>query len=339
MTTLNIYFIHASHLKDREKIMNDFKNLLGKYTFRNINKTNIKIIDSYDPQSINMDIIKKTVNYEPVKSSHENLSEQEKQNGLEFYNKAIKNLHIFQLSNVLKHYEALKLISEKSKNEIYLVLEDDILYEDRVLLNLDRILHKNDYGDILFLGLPSNTKDKNTSHKYQNSKELYRVLPYTDSYLITPECAKKLYDNFLPIKWIGNVQLSYILEKLNIQPKIVVPNIFIDGSKYGMFLSTLNANNQLLFNNDYMNGITILAKDNYSSDDKEKNDKLFEESQISQNPDFMHLHAKYLIKIKKYKKARDVFEKAIKIYEMNNNIINQESLFLKDYIRLYKYIQ
>lgn len=330
MTTLNIYFIHASHLKDREKIMNNFKNILGKYTFRDVNKTHIKIINEYDPQNINMNVIQKTVNYEPIKDTK--ISE-----GLEFYNKAIKNLHVFQLSNVLKHYSALKNISENNnENEYHLVLEDDILYQENVLLNLDRILHQKKYNDILFLGLPT---DKNESLEYKKTNELYRILPYTDSYLITAKCAKILYDNFLPIKWIGNVQLSYLFEKLNIQPLTISPHIFIDGSKYGMFLSTLNANNQLLFNNDYMTGITILAKDNYTDDDMENNNKLFESSQISQNPDFMHLQAKYLTKIKKYKQARQVFDKAIQIYEINCNIVNHESLFLKDYIRLYKHLQ
>lgn len=169
MTILNVYFIHASHLKDRERVINDFKNLIGKYMFHDTLQIRISIIDKYEPGSINMEIIQKTVNYEPIKEKN-----------LEFYNQAIKNLHIFQLSNILKHYEALRLISLNDADTISLVLEDDILYQENVLLNLDRILHKKEYGDLLFLGLPG-TNSENSKQIFQHTKDLYRILPYIRS--------------------------------------------------------------------------------------------------------------------------------------------------------------
>lgn len=334
--TLNIYFIHAKHLSNREKLMEDFKHLIKKYNFINISKCNIHTIEKYDPNSINMELVQKTVNYSPIKDGDESRSQEEKQKGLEYFNGALKNLHVFQLSNTLKHYEAMKLISENDDNSMNIVLEDDILYEERILLNIERVLKEcdNNYS-MIFLGLPSNIRS-NGKHIFQDINEVYRVLPYCDSYLISRECAKKMYQEFLPIKWVGNIQLSYLIEKLKINAKITVPNLFMDGSKFGIFLSTLNPNNQLVFNNDYM---TVLNGLNKSPLDKTNLEKIFAKSQIAQNPDFMYLHAKYLTKIKKYNNAEKVYETALKIYENNANVVNHDSEKLKDYIRLYKTLQ
>jgi tetratricopeptide (TPR) repeat protein len=53
----------------------------------------------------------------------------------------------------------------------------------------------------------------------------------------------------------------------------------------------------------------------------------------------MHVKAQFLTKQKKYKEAEELYEKALAIYTANNCIVNHESLFLKEYNRLYKFLQ
>jgi GR25 family glycosyltransferase involved in LPS biosynthesis len=333
---INVFFIHAQWLKDRERVIENFQKLITKYKFKDIKTTKIRVITEYEPGDINGDLISKTVSYDQIKD------EDETEKKLSFYNGLLRNLHIFQLSNSLKHYKALEEISKTSgENDINIILEDDILYEDKVCMLLEKIIQdlESDYG-MIFLGLPSNIDAANRRGvKYQNTSEVFRVLPYSDSYIISTASAKLLFDNYLPIKYVNNIQLSYVLEKIKMQSKLSLPNIFMDGSKYGLFLSVLNPNNALLFNNDYMKAKIMIDKGEFKSDEKRELEKIFKESIIASNPDMMHLNALYSIKNNKFSIAETIFENALKIYQSNNCILNHESQFLRDYIKLYKNLQ
>jgi GR25 family glycosyltransferase involved in LPS biosynthesis len=251
-------------------------------------------------------------------------------------------MHLFQLSNALKHYKALELIANSAENELSIVLEDDVVYEEKICLLLEKLVaNLPSTYDMIFMGLPGNIEIKNRNEiKYQNTSEVFRVLPYTDSYLISKQAAKRLYDEFLPIKFVGNIQLSYLIEKLNLKTVLTLPNIFADASKLGMFLSTLNPNNALVFNQEYMRLKTIVSKEEpLTTDDITALDEMISKSQIQGHPDFMYQKALYLVKQKKYEEAEKVYEAALNIYTANNCIVNHESAFLKDYIRLYKNLQ
>lgn len=338
---LNIYFIHATGLKDRERVIQELQKQLKKYQFKNYDSITFKTISDYEPNEISSDIIQRTVNYSPIPAT-DDIKEENKAASPLFYNQFIKNMHLFQLSNALKHYKALEYIANSEDDVVSIVLEDDVVYEDKVCLLLEKVLLSLpiDY-DMVFLGLPGNTAVTNRNEiKYQPTSEVFRVLPYTDSYIISKGTAKRMYDAYLPIKFLGNIQFSYLIETLKLKTVITLPNIFLDGSKFGLFLSTLTPNNILVFNGDYMYLKNAVTKEEPITDEEHKKiDEIIEKTPIQNNPDFMYVKAQYLTKQKKYKEAESIYEKAYTVYTGNNCIVNHESAFLKDYIRLYKYIQ
>ena len=339
---LNIYFIHAAFLQDRARIINDFTKQINKYSFKNISKVNVQTITEYDPNSITGEIIQKTVNYTHIKQEDE-LKDDNKTSSLTFYNQFIKNMHLFQLSSALKHYKAIQNIAQNSKpDDINIILEDDVIYEEKMCSLLEKVFKTlpPDF-DILFLGLPTNKEIKNRNEiTYQNTSEIYKILPFNDSYIVSTEIAKKIATAFLPIKFTTNIQLSYLIELLNLKTVITVPNMFMGGSSYGVFLSTLNPNNLLLFNNDFMAARnTILREAPLTNEEIIKLEELFAKSTIQQHPDFQYVKAQFLTKLKKYKEAETIYENALNIYISNNCVVNHESLFLKDYIRLHKNLQ
>jgi len=325
-------------------VIGEFQKLITKYTFKDIKTIKVRVITDCDPGDINSELISKTVNYDQIKDEEIPEGESVPENRLSFYNGLMRNLHVFQLSNSLKHYKALEEITKNSgENDINIVLEDDILYEDKVCMLLERVISdlQSDYG-LIFLGLPSNIDaSKRQGLKFQNTGEVFRVLPYCDSYIVSTATARVLYNNYLPIKYINNVQLSYVLEKVKIQGRLSLPNVFMDGSKYGLFLSVLSPNNILLFNNDYMKAKILIEKpiETLSTNDKKDLEKIFKESIIAANPDLMHLNALYKIKSSKFKEAEETFENALKVYQAYNCILNHESQFLRDYIKNYKNLQ
>lgn len=336
---LNIFFIHAQWLKDRERIVIEFQKLITKYNFKDIQTVKIRVITDYDPGDINAEVIGKSVSYEQIKDEDSTIPDEKK---LSFYNSLMKNLHVFQLSNALKHYKALEEITNNTDdNDINIILEDDVLYEDKICMILEKFFTElPESYDAIFLGLPSNIDiKKRQGIKYQNTSDVFRVLPYCDSYVISKSAARKLYENYLPIKYINNIQLSYVIEKTNMATLIALPNLFMDGSKFGLFLSVLNPNNVLLFNNDYMKIKMLLSKEILSNEEKIDIEKILNESMVNANPDMMHIKALYNIKNKNYEEAKIIFENALKIYQGYNCILNHESQFLRDYIHIYKDLQ
>jgi hypothetical protein len=328
---LNIYFIHSRALNERQSVIDNFTTTFKKYRFKNITVSSVTIVDSYDPEDITMDTIRKYVDYSKIQESH-----------VEFYNQLLRNLHVNQLSNTLKHLNALELIAKNSNdNELNLILEDDILYEDKVCMSFEKMLQAlPEKYDVAFLGMPT-TNDVMDKSKFtfQDTHKIFRVLPVCDSYLVSQSAAKALAMNYTPVKFANNLQFSYIADKLGIETIQSIPNIFIDGSKYGFFLSKISSNNPLIFNNDFINLRSIVTKDTLTKEDHKNVQTLLSRTGIKDNPDFIHLECLYHIKKQDYKTAIKRFGDAYETYNANGCILANDSVFLKDYIRTHKHTQ
>jgi GR25 family glycosyltransferase involved in LPS biosynthesis len=328
---LNIYFIHSKGLKERQSVIDNFTSLIKKYRFRNIEVASIETITGYDPEDIDVNTIRQFVDYAKISESH-----------VEFYNQLLRNLHINQLSNTLKHFKALELIAKKSNDkELNLVLEDDVLYEEKVCMSFERMVQAMpEKFDMIMLGMPTTTDvvDK-SKFTFQDTHKIFKILPVCDSYLVSHSTAKALVMNYVPIKFNNATQLSYVSDKLGIETIQSIPNVFIDGSKYGLFLSKLSSNNPLIFNNDFVTIRALASKEILTKEDIEIFNKLINKSAIKDNPDFVHMECLYYIKQKKYKKALDRFTDAYNTYMNNGCILSNDSVFLRDFIRTHKYIQ
>jgi GR25 family glycosyltransferase involved in LPS biosynthesis len=328
---LNIYFIHSKDLKERQSVIDNFTSLVKKYRFKNIQIASVETITSYDPSDIDVNTIRQFVDYAKISESH-----------VEFYNQLLRNLHINQLSNTLKHFKALELIAKKSNDkELNLILEDDILYEEKVCMSFERMIQAMpEKFDMIMLGMPTTTDvvDK-SKFTFQDTHKIFKVLPVCDSYLVSHSTAKALVMNYVPIKFSNATQLSYVCDKLGIETVQSIPNVFIDGSKYGLFLSKLSSNNPLIFNNDFVTMRAIVSKDTLNKEDIETFNKLINKSTIKDNPDFVHVECLYYVKEKDYKKALERFTDAYNTYMNNGCILSNDSVFLRDFIRIHKYIQ
>jgi hypothetical protein len=323
---LNIYIIHAQWQKDRERVIDSIKAVAPRLKVNHITDVNIRVISEFDYGEINQQLASRMLNQGPIQDSE-----------LAKYNSLIGTIHISQFSNTLKHYRALELISINSgESDINLVLEDDVLFEESVGAALDKIVGLSTHP-IVFLGMPNNLKEAPGKGTFQfiKTKEVFQVLPYCDSYIITKKTAHQMHTNFLPIKFQNNVQMSFVMDKLKIASYLTAPNIFMDGSKFGAFLSGLSPTNELVFNPDYVKAKELLSKD-LNSRDITTLEKLWKESPIREHPDMLHQKVLYLAKINKKEDAKKLCEELLKIFQGNNCIVNRDSKFLRDYINLYQ---
>lgn len=329
---MNIYFIHAKYIKERETVIENFKDVTKKYKFRNVSIRDIHIIEDFDPADIDINTVRQYVNYDKIQENH-----------VEVYNQFLKNMHINQLSNALKHYKAMELIAKNSHDgELNMILEDDILYEEKICYSLDKLVSKlPEKYDILFLGMPKNQPidPSQNSFDFHPTKNTFPVIPFCDSYLISHSACKAMVPHYMPIKFINNIQMSYVCDKVGLNTSHCLPNIFVDGSKYGMFLSKLSNNNPLIFNSDFTTLRSLISKDVLEKEDIKNIETLLNKTPIRSNPDFAHLECIYHIKCQEYQKAKDKFDEAYKVYALNGCVLGHDSVFLRDYIRVHKHLQ
>lgn len=256
---------------------------------------------------------------------------------LEKYNKYSKMLNVRHVSNARKHLAALKNIvnSKDEEDTVYLILEDDILATNNWLENLEQVVRKapSDY-DLVALGIPSN------SSAIQELGDPYEVFPCCDSYMVTKKAAKMLTAAFLPLRYVTNVHLAYLVKSLKMRAYLGHPIVFLDGSKYGGFISVLNPGNQLILNSAYMGARRQLV-DEKACDPEKLRDIItsLETSPFKQHPDFMHMHALAEWRKNGPRSAKEIFKTALDTYQVNQALINSESQFLRDYISLHKDIQ
>lgn len=323
--SVNVYVIHVASFKNRKVSIDRLETIMKKDERFNVS---FRYVTECDPENLLPDEIKNSVNYEQIKE--ENVA---------MFNGLLKNMHVNQLSNTLKHKKALQLIEDGEDVDFSIVIEDDVIFNDDVAENLHIILnHLPENYDVMFLGLPSSKQDQETPY-YQPLKEVFKVLPCCDSYLISKKAATMLNEFYLPIKFQNNIQLSYLFTKLEFETYLSIPNIFIDGSKLGLYFSSLEVNNRLIFNQDYVLLTQLLSKKDLTEEDKKEIDKAFVDVKLKTNPEFYYLKALYETKKGNHIYSLAIFNYAYDIYESNGAVLNNQSLFLRDFMKVFKHLQ
>jgi len=324
---VNVYIVHVAAFKHRKATIDKLEEILRKDKRFEVS---FRFITESDPHAIMESDIRQHVSYEPFKDEK-----------TAPFNMFLKNLHVAQLSNAFKHKKAYELISDEVDVDFNIVLEDDVIFNDTIADNLHQLFENMpaDY-DVMFLGLPSARDAPSTESHYQKLPDMFKVLPCCDSYIIQKKTATMLNEMYFPVKFTNNVQLSYLLNHLDMVSYLSIPNLFIDGSKLGLYFSTLETNNRLIFNQDYVTIARLLdQKETLSEEDRKALDDAFRDVKLKTNPEFYYLKALYEQKKENYEFAEAIFKYAYDIYESNGAILNNQSTFLRDYMRLYQHLQ
>ena len=325
MSSLKIFFIHAEFLEIRKTMC---ENLIKKLSEE---LTDLKIdhefVLEHDPSSINSEVVNKFLNLAKSGKS-------------ELFDGLIKNIHVKQLSNSLKHLSALqKADSEKDKYDYFMVLEDDVVFGDDISSKVKTLLnHAVDY-DLLFMGMPSVVPINLNDPLVIKDMDTFKVLPCCDSYLIPKASINKVYSQFAPIRYQTNIHFSYLMETTDIKVKATVPNIFLDGSKFGIYLSSLEANNKLFLNPEYNKLNSLVRKESYTKEDEQAIEEIIQNIKFKNHPDIMYLFALFELKNKNYEKAKEILENIHNVYMQNGCIVTNESEFLTTYMYLFKHFQ
>jgi GR25 family glycosyltransferase involved in LPS biosynthesis len=329
---LNVHVIHAKYLVNRVGI---FEMLLTRLKQANMLNA-VNMITDKDPAEI---VAEDVVNV----FSKVHLPQEDK---LVHFNAVIKPLGATQISNCLKHKMALEAVAScPDDNQMHLVIEDDILFNDEVVASLQKAMDhakqtaaSNGNRLMMFLGVPSAQTDTTL---VRNVTDTFRFLPCNDSYLINNVAARAILPHFLPMRFPVHLQFTFAAARIEGMPlQMIAPNVFIDGTKLGVFPSNVEPNNRLLFNSVYNRLSQMIdAYDDKEASTKPEIEELFKAFEYKSNPEYMYLKAKYEVKKGNFDFAMALFKHTYSQYDAIGAPLSQGSEFMKDYMRLFREFQ
>lgn len=255
----------------------------------------------------------------------------------------VRALHINQLSCALKHAAAIAQIASADRG-FHVVLEDDCLFGEDVVSKLLQALRSlpTDY-DLAFLGLPAPLSAQDTRPvRAVTLSSVYPILPGCDSYVLNPAAARALLPWVRPVRMTANLQWNYLLRKQpTLKAYLLTPNVFVDGSKLGVYLSQQDSNNRLVWNEAYLKLEKLVAARDLPKSPAELQaaQELVDSLPFKTHPDMLRLLAKLQHRLGNLREAETLFRQAYDITVAEKCVLNSSSQLLRDYMVLHRDLQ
>lgn len=337
MTNLHIYVVYSQHLDERMKYINSTIDFVKKKTETLGYTCHINVITEPSKEMIdkNIETYNKRVKYDKYpEDSKENRE----------FNALVTPLNSCQISNIEKHRDICKNIMNKPAGDICLVLEDDVVVGQEYTNNIETFFKKLkentlEEWDIIFTCLPPVNAD---SSKMQliSTNQTFNHLMCKSSYLIKQATAKKLHDFLEIFKFTAKNAFSrFIFENPTIKSMYVNRHIFLEASKIGIVPSTINPNNFLFQNNQFINLVNISNKSEPTADDVKEALKLYESIKHMNSADALHLMGIIHYKFKDYPASKRFMIDAVASLKKNKGYLQQNSEILNNCINMHQYDQ
>ena len=271
--------------------------------------------------------------------------------GLKELDVTTKVLSVEILSNLEKHVKAWQMIddtNEGHKDDIFMVLEDDVFLLPGNVPNyveLLRLVQKQHFDndvpwDLLLLGI--SRQDGTNTLTLQNTTEHFKLIPSKEAYLITRAAVATMLKDFTAtIKFGMRGQLSwYALTHPSLRLRNPSKQVTLDGSKLGITPTTLHENTTLVYNAEYMQMLT------YMSMTKEELvaalptlGKIYASVSALNSPHIAHLYGVLLYKAGEMKEVSDIMDNAITLMKQQQGLLNSRTELLNNYIDMCKDLQ
>jgi hypothetical protein len=332
---LNVYIAHAKFLHTRAQLVDNLVGALGAARRDGV-VNDVKMVTEMDPNELRPeDVVYVTA--QPIEDGPQAI-----------FNGLLKPMTITQVSNALKHRHILQQIASGADDVISLVLEDDVMFVDGISQQLAQAAslyeQRPEPRGVAFLGFPGPRPEEGAGAKLINVMDIYKLLPGCDSFLVDAPSARTLLAEYAKVRFANNVQLMYALQKTNLAASMMVPNIFMDGTKYGIFHSTIELNGRLIYNPNFIalsEAIRVGSERDggLSAADHDAIRALFEQAPHKAHVEYFYLKARYETARGKYHYARAIFQFAHALSKHVGIPLTQGSEFMKDYMKIFRYLQ
>lgn len=322
MPKLHLYVVHTASLIHRQpRLHGTIQNIreiatnLG-YEFRSI----LVLSPDIGPLQANIQQLSDRVKYEDT--------------GFPDLDSRRSIVNIEQLSNYEKHREVWRRMQKEvtSEEDMCMVLEDDAMIIPEFQTNMHgflRDLFKQTWDfHVLSVSIPGSMS---------RIADSVRMLPSKCAYVIKPSARvlNTLLDETEVIRFNLRLQLSYIfLKRPEIKAMIGSTQSIMEGSKVGMYPSSVHPSNMLVFNQEYMDLFNMMASPNI-----QKATAIFDGVKHIPNPDILHIYAVILYKCGKVKEAAQLLSTAVEWMQKQHGMINSQSDLLNNAINMYENMQ
>jgi hypothetical protein len=226
-----IYIVHYTKLSDRySKVISFLENSKIPYEF----------IKEYDQEDLSTDILKQYYLADEIKF---------KQKIDPLWDSNIhrfRTLNLPEISCTIKHLKAIEKVSLECPN-FGLILEDDVLFNNNFNDLYKKYISETPTDwDAIFLGegCGINFQNEKIFNSQKISKNSYLMNhPATncaEAYLLKPQIASKIYSSAIPFQLVSDWEIAYQLYKFNAKTYWWYPSIASQGSRNGLYKSTLD---------------------------------------------------------------------------------------------------
>ena len=321
---INIIVIYTKSLNNRTQYINStltfLKNLFEKYNII----VDIIIIDNPNYDDILNDIEKynKRVNYDKIENCE--------------YNNHIIPLNPNQISNIEKQRNALLKVTNEEYN---LIIEDDVIISKDYIDNIELLIKNINILDNIDILITSDfIYNENKNVELISFKEYDKILLSKSSYFINKKTADKLIQGTDVFKYDYKVFLTKFLKENNdnIDIKILNKCTFLEGSKVGIFGTSLKNKNFLSQNSQYIE-LAKLVNFNILDDKIIQNaTNIYKSLENLENPEIDHMYGLLYYKSNDINNAKHYLNKAIFNIKKNNNYCSKSNEILNNAINIYK---
>ena len=339
MIRLNIYLVYSEELENRRTTINSSVSLVKDICQQKNIEMKLHVITEPSKVYINTNIsaFNSRVNYDKFADT------------ASIYNDLIMPLNACQISNFEKHRYIYKLIAgtkasvDDKVKDIHMIMEDDIIILKDHIENISALIDdlnaggEDDDWDILFNCL----NVVNNPEKFIDINKLYNIIISKACYIIkNAEMCEKLYNATNTFKLNLKLTLSKFLKDHNYTAMSYNKITFIEGSKLGLYPSSVNPNNYLFLNNNYIALKQIAEKKELTDDDMKNAEKIYKESQNISSIDIQGLMGTIYQNYKDYKKAKEYMSASLSaLKKCKGYSIMKNNEILNNTINIYQYDQ
>lgn len=322
---IDIYVIKSEHLKKRCEMLPQTLETIQSIMRKN--KFIVKIIEITSPTitEIENDLEKYNMN---INLNNEDIKDED-------FKKAQTKFSLAQLSNLYKHRKAYEMIKNSTIKHNYIIEDDIILLNEYVnnFIDFIKLLPTIEY-DIILTCLSNNAEKKKID--IIPSTVIFKQLLTKSSYMITPSIGEKLYNYLNIIRFPMKLSLSKFIydNKDTINSYILNKHTLFEGSKLGLFTTSVNGSNNLIQNNCYINFLEMAKKDSNLNEIE-----IYYNTYGKNNPDFQHIMGLVYYKYNKLYEATEMLKSAVINFKNQDGYIVQYNEIINNCINIYKYYQ
>jgi len=339
MIRLNIYVIYSEELENRHATINSTINFIKSICVEKNMEVKINIIS--EPSK---DYVNKCISSFNTRVNYDKFPEDT------IYNELITPLNVNQISNFEKHRYIYKYILDNFKssdvNDIHLIMEDDIIVLNDYVNNIKELIDNLktldscddiDKWDILFTCL----NISNIPKTYIDINELYNIIISKSCYIIrNRELCEELYNNTSVFKLNFKLTLSKLIKDKKYKALSYNKITFVEGSKLGIYPTSINNNNYLYLNNNYIQLKQLSEKADLSQDDIKTAEKIYNDSLNIPSVDMQNIMGVIYYKYKDYKRAKEYMCLSLNnLKKCKGYSIMKNNEILSNTINMYKYDQ